>query len=163
MHAYLNPTGKYNNAVLDSIAEVGLAVLLGGISTFLAVFPLAFCQSPIFVVFFKTFFGTIVTGLLYSLILLPILLSFIGPKPHQINNQVGAMSSLDDNPKNKDGEDDEKVEVTSDEKGTTSQNERNVDSTNEQNDNSHNEQSEKNEDSQSEKEDNTNTEKEESY
>lgn len=93
MHAYLNPTGKYENPVLDAIAEVGLAVLLGALSTFLAVFPLAFCQSAMFVIFFKTFFGTIIAGVLYSLILLPILLSLIGPKPHQTKEQKKESSS----------------------------------------------------------------------
>ncbi|OHT05813.1 hypothetical protein TRFO_26315 [Tritrichomonas foetus] len=96
MHAYLNPTGKYGNPVLDAIAEVGLAVLLGGISTFLAVFPLAFCESNIFVIFFKTFFGTIIAGLLYSLVLLPILLSFIGPKPHRTRTKIEAMTDDDE-------------------------------------------------------------------
>lgn len=100
MHAYLNPTGKYENAVLDAIAEVGLAVLLGALSTFLAVFPLAFCQSAMFVIFFKTFFGTIVAGILYSLILLPIILSLIGkilpPHTSQRSANKGSSSELED-------------------------------------------------------------------
>jgi hypothetical protein len=58
---------------------MGSSVFHGAFSTFLAILPLAFSASYIFVVFFKMWFGIIIYGVANGFILLPVMLSFIGP------------------------------------------------------------------------------------
>lgn len=60
---------------------MGSSVVHGGISTFLAVLVLSMAKSYIFVVFFKLWFGIVVFGMSNGFILLPIILSFVGPTP----------------------------------------------------------------------------------
>lgn len=59
--------------------EIGVSVINGGLSTFLAVVSLSISESYVFQVFFKVFLGTVMYGLAHGLIFLPILLSVIGP------------------------------------------------------------------------------------
>lgn len=58
---------------------MGSSVFHGAVSTFLAIIILAFSKSYIFEVFFKMWFGIIIFGVANGFILLPVLLSFIGP------------------------------------------------------------------------------------
>jgi len=58
---------------------MGSSVLHGGVSTFLAIVVLSGAKSYIFVVFFRVWFGIIIFGMANGFILLPIILSFIGP------------------------------------------------------------------------------------
>ena len=58
---------------------MGSSVIHGGLSTFLAIIVLSGARSYIFVVFFKLWFGIIVFGMANGFILLPIVLSFVGP------------------------------------------------------------------------------------
>ena len=59
--------------------NIGPAVLNGGISTFLAFVMLAGSKSYGFSVFFKIFFLVVTFGLFHGLVVLPILLSMLGP------------------------------------------------------------------------------------
>lgn len=58
---------------------LGLPILQGAISTILGVIGLALAPSYIFLTFFKMVFLVIVLGALHGLVLLPVLLSFLGP------------------------------------------------------------------------------------
>ena len=58
---------------------LGLPILQGAISTILGVIGLALAPSYIFLTFFKMVLLVIVLGALHGLILLPVLLSFLGP------------------------------------------------------------------------------------
>lgn len=58
---------------------MGSSVFHGGFSTFLAIIALAPAKTWIFMVFFKLWFGIIVFGMGNGFLLLPVLLSFIGP------------------------------------------------------------------------------------
>ena len=62
-----------------AISKMGSSVIHGGFSTFLAIIVLAAAKSYIFVVFFRLWFGIIVFGMSNGFILLPIILSFVGP------------------------------------------------------------------------------------
>ena len=68
---------KYKARV--AVSSMGSSVAHGGISTFLAIILLAGSKSYIFEVFFKLWFGIIVFGMSNGFILLPIILSLIGP------------------------------------------------------------------------------------
>jgi len=58
---------------------MGSSVFHGGFSTFLAIVALAPAKSWIFMVFFKLWFGIIVFGMGNGFLLLPVMLSYIGP------------------------------------------------------------------------------------
>jgi Niemann-Pick C1 protein len=59
---------------------MGSSILIGGISTFLGILPLAFSSSEIFTTIFLTFLGLVVLGCGHGLILVPVILSTIGPE-----------------------------------------------------------------------------------
>jgi len=61
------------------LSTVGAPVLLGGLSTLFGTLPLAFTSSDVFYTVFIAFVAIVVLGLGHGLILLPILLSLVGP------------------------------------------------------------------------------------
>ena len=63
----------------DVLRTMGASVLLGGVSTFLGVMPLAIASNDIFHTIFLTFVGIVVLGISHGLILLPVVLSLMGP------------------------------------------------------------------------------------
>ena len=58
---------------------MGSSVFHGGASTFLAISVLGFSQTYTFMVFFKTWFGIVVFGMANGFLLLPVILSLVGP------------------------------------------------------------------------------------
>ena len=58
---------------------MGSSVIHGAFSTFLAISVLGMAKSYIFMVFFRLWFGIIVFGVSNGFLLLPVILSFIGP------------------------------------------------------------------------------------
>ena len=58
---------------------MGASVLLGGATTFLGVMPLAFSSTTVFMVVFKSFLAMVCLGCGVGLILLPVVLSLVGP------------------------------------------------------------------------------------
>uniref|UniRef100_A0A7S1G6N4 SSD domain-containing protein n=1 Tax=Bicosoecida sp. CB-2014 TaxID=1486930 RepID=A0A7S1G6N4_9STRA len=80
-HAVMHATGTRKERASAALAEMGISVLNGAISTFLAVCLLSLSQSYIFVVFFKSFFMTCVFGAAHALIFLPVIMSWIAPPP----------------------------------------------------------------------------------
>jgi len=78
-HAFLQHPGTRQERTDKALEEMGTAVIHGAFSTFLAVLVLSMSKSYIFRIFFKQFFGICVFGASHGLILLPTLLSLIGP------------------------------------------------------------------------------------
>lgn len=58
---------------------MGSSVFHGGFSTFIAIFMVAFGTTYIFKTFFREWFGIILFGMMNGFLLLPVILSFIGP------------------------------------------------------------------------------------
>ena len=79
MHRFLLETGDRKERVVKTLANLGPAVLNGGISTFLAFALLATSRSHVFMSFFKIFFLVVSFGLFHGLLVLPVVLSFVGP------------------------------------------------------------------------------------
>ena len=75
-----NPEKRMYKASV-AISSMGSSVFHGGFSTFIAVMVLSSAKSYIFVVWFRMFFGIILFGMANGFILLPVILSFIGPTP----------------------------------------------------------------------------------
>lgn len=68
-----------NQRVRATLAEMAPSVLLGAVSTFLGVLPLAFANSALFRIFFKMFMAIVFFGITHGLVLCPVLLSLVGP------------------------------------------------------------------------------------
>lgn len=65
--------------VKETLETMGASILVGGLSTFLGVIPLAFSTSVILRTVFTAFFAMVTLGLTHGLILLPVVLSLLGP------------------------------------------------------------------------------------
>eukprot|EP00550_Attheya_septentrionalis_P008425 CAMPEP_0198284360 /NCGR_PEP_ID=MMETSP1449-20131203/3837_1 /TAXON_ID=420275 /ORGANISM="Attheya septentrionalis, Strain CCMP2084" /LENGTH=917 /DNA_ID=CAMNT_0043981389 /DNA_START=103 /DNA_END=2856 /DNA_ORIENTATION=+ len=65
--------------VCETLETIGVSILIGGTSTFLGVVPLAFSSSDVFWTIFIIFLGLVILGVGNGLILLPVLLSIVGP------------------------------------------------------------------------------------
>jgi len=62
-----------------ALGQIGSSIFHGGFSTFLAIVVLAGSKTYIFIVFFKAWFGIIIFGMSNGFILLPVILSYLGP------------------------------------------------------------------------------------
>lgn len=76
---YYELSGNRREKTEGMLRTMGASILVGGISTFLGTLPLAFSTSKIFNTIFFTFLGLVTLGLAHGLILLPVILSTIGP------------------------------------------------------------------------------------
>ena len=75
-------SGSRDERASATLRDMGPAVLNGGISTLIAFILLAGSESHVFSVFFKIFLMVVAFGLFHGLILLPVILSLIGPAPY---------------------------------------------------------------------------------
>ena len=64
----------------DVLRTMGTSVLLGGVSTFLGVLPLLFSSSNVVHTIFVAFIGIVSLGIAHGLIVLPVILSLVGPE-----------------------------------------------------------------------------------
>ena len=62
-----------------ALSKMGSSVFHGGFSTFVAISVLAPAKTYIFVVFYRMWFGIILFGMANGFLLLPSILSFVGP------------------------------------------------------------------------------------
>ena len=79
-HAFMVSKGTRNERVVNTLTNMGPAVLNGGFSTYLAFSLLMNSSFYVFQTFFKIFFMIVVFGLYHGLIFLPVILSLIGPQ-----------------------------------------------------------------------------------
>ena len=70
-----------DDRVIEALADIGASVMNGALSTFLAVAVLLFSTSYVFRVLSTQFALTVGLGVLHGIVLLPVLLSFLGPRP----------------------------------------------------------------------------------
>jgi hypothetical protein len=81
-HCFMVKGGDNKDArATESLADIGASVLNGALSTFLAVAVLLFSKSYVFRTLATQFALTVGLGILHGLVLLPVLLSLLGPKP----------------------------------------------------------------------------------
>jgi hypothetical protein len=81
-HCFMVKGGEdKNKRTLEALADMGASVLNGAISTFLAVVVLLFSKSYVFRVLSTQFALTVGLGVLHGLVMLPVMLSVVGPKP----------------------------------------------------------------------------------
>lgn len=79
-HAFFQAEGTINNArAATAIDRSGGLILNGAISTIIGVMMLAFSKSFVFFSFFKVIFIVMVIGAMHATLLLPVVLSLVGP------------------------------------------------------------------------------------
>jgi predicted RND superfamily exporter protein len=81
---YYESAGNRKEKTVEMLRTMGSSILMGGISTFLGTLPLAFCTSEIFRSMFFGFLGLVTLGCSHGLILMPVILSTIGPEDHHV-------------------------------------------------------------------------------
>lgn len=86
-HAFMLYPGTRNARAVHAVGNIGAAVLNGALSTFLAIMLLSVSESYVFRVLFKQFFATVILGGAHGLILLPVLLSLLGPEAFSRSEQ----------------------------------------------------------------------------
>jgi len=87
-HAFMTASGDRNQRARAALSDIGPAVFNGGFSTFLAFVLLAFSRSHVFSSFFKIFFLVVVFGLYNGLIFLPVILSLLGPRSYNADEEL---------------------------------------------------------------------------
>eukprot|EP00092_Neocalanus_flemingeri_P008175 GFUD01008815.1.p1 GENE.GFUD01008815.1~~GFUD01008815.1.p1 ORF type:complete len:989 (+),score=163.46 GFUD01008815.1:223-3189(+) len=87
-HAFMSTQGTRDERVKAALVDIGPAVFNGGFSTFLAFVLLAGSKSHVFATFFKVFFLVVLFGLYNGLFMLPVALSFIGPKAYRSDGPI---------------------------------------------------------------------------
>ena len=75
-------SGTKRERATAALVDMGPAVLNGGVSTLIAFILLLSSDSYFFLTFFKIFFLTVLFGVWHGLVLLPVLLSLIGPEAY---------------------------------------------------------------------------------
>ena len=79
---YFESAGNRKEKTVEMLRTMGSSILMGGISTLLGTLPLAFCTSDVFSTVFFGFLGLVTLGVGHGLILMPVILSTIGPEDH---------------------------------------------------------------------------------
>nr|XP_053626204.1 patched domain-containing protein 3-like [Cherax quadricarinatus] len=85
-HAFLEAGGDRRKRVQAAVTTIGPAVIHAGVSTLIAFLALAPSHSHLFISFFKIFTGVSVLGLFHGLVVLPALLSLIGPNAKPLHS-----------------------------------------------------------------------------
>lgn len=95
-HCFMVKGGENKDRrVLESLSDIGAAVLSGAATTFLAVVVLLFSSSYVFVTLSKQFALTVGLGVIHGLVLLPVLLSIFGPKAFDSAEMPHGVSKVD--------------------------------------------------------------------
>ena len=63
----------------ETLRTMGASLFLGGLTTLLSVFPLMLSTTEIFKTVFWSFFALVILGFTHALILLPVVMSLVGP------------------------------------------------------------------------------------
>lgn len=105
---YESPGNRYEKTV-DMLQTMGASILVGSISTFLGTLPLAFSSSEIFSTVFVAFMGLVLMGASHGLILLPVVLSIIGPEDQIVTQSSSNAQKAVKHQETRATEDDEKA------------------------------------------------------
>ena len=93
-YAFVSAEGDTGNERMrNALHTLGYPIAQGALSTILGVVALGFSASYIFRAFFKTMFLVILLGAFHGLLVIPALLSFIGPKSTKQRRSVSSEQS----------------------------------------------------------------------
>ena len=86
-HSFLVTKGTRHDRALAALRHIGPSVFKGNVSTFLAVLPLSIAVSYILQVFFALFTILILSSLFFGIVVLPVVLSLVGPDPIDLDHR----------------------------------------------------------------------------
>jgi len=92
---YYEVKGTREEKTKEMLRTMGSSILIGGISTFLGTLPLAFASTNIFYIIYITFLGIVTLGMGHGLILLPVVLSTLGPEDEPPSDTESSSDSED--------------------------------------------------------------------
>ena len=99
-------TGSREDRTRATLVNIGPAVLNGGVSTFIAFILLINSKSHVFTTFFRIFLLVVVFGLFHGLVLLPVILSWIGPPPNaELKTDTDSNATSSSSTSSNDGDD----------------------------------------------------------
>uniref|UniRef100_A0A6U4II24 SSD domain-containing protein n=2 Tax=Phaeomonas parva TaxID=124430 RepID=A0A6U4II24_9STRA len=78
-HAYMHTSGTRDERARKALEHIGVSVFNGGATTFIATLALAFARTYVFQVFFRCFVLIVLFGQFFGVIVLPVVLSLVGP------------------------------------------------------------------------------------
>lgn len=88
-HTFLTvEEGDRKKRALKTVSTIGAAVVYGGLSTFIGILMLSQSDQYIFKSFFKIFTLIMIFGLYNGVVFLPVMLSWIGPKPYTSHKPI---------------------------------------------------------------------------
>lgn len=97
-HGYMISTGKNRDErVQSSIDKTGAPIFHGAVSSLLGIIVLIWAKSYIFRTFGIVMAFVLLFGITHALLLLPVVLSWIGPQRHNTGELEQSMTSLDKN------------------------------------------------------------------
>lgn len=91
-----SPGKTRNERVKETLETMGVSILIGGATTFLAVIPIAASSAEVFMTVFYAFFAMVALGCSHGLILLPVVLSLVGPTTNVRPIALKAESATED-------------------------------------------------------------------
>lgn len=78
-HSFLVLDGSRNDRAKGALRHIGGEVCAGAFTTWLAIAAMGVAEHYISRVFFKMFFAIVVTGVWHGIVVLPVILSAVGP------------------------------------------------------------------------------------
>ena len=93
-HAFLHKDGTGNERMVSALEDMGVAVLNGVTSTWIAVMVLSGSGSYVFATFFKSLFLCTTLGCVHGLFILPVVLSIVNPSTVHSNDSKDAMEQI---------------------------------------------------------------------
>jgi len=87
-HAFLAATGTRDERARAALFNIGVPVFNGALTTLLATITLSLAQSYVFQVFFRMFMLIVCFGVYFGMVVLPVILSVIGPPSHNAHKQL---------------------------------------------------------------------------
>eukprot|EP00941_MAST-03F_sp_MAST-3F-sp1_P002455 g2455.t1 len=92
-HAFLSAQGTRDERAYKALNHTGRAVFNGGLTTFLATMCLSLSASYVFQVFFRMLVLIVVLAQYFGLIVLPVILSLIGPPSYDPSKRMDSLQS----------------------------------------------------------------------
>lgn len=94
-HAFVREDGgDRRTRAAAALGSIGAPVLYGGFTTLIGVVPLSLAKAPVFRVFFKVMLSIVFAGVLCGIVLLPVVLSLVGPSVSRGNDRGEALRGV---------------------------------------------------------------------
>jgi predicted RND superfamily exporter protein len=94
-HSFIAAQGTRDERARHALKTIGVPVFNGGLTTLLATFVLSVASSYVFQVFFRMFLLIVIFGLYFGMVVLPVILSLVGPAALPIDEKAQVAGNID--------------------------------------------------------------------